>query len=637
MPGLNVHRIMHRILATRVSSMSRQVSDKGDLVTTKEKELERLPFSARTPRVTSRTQTQTPKKPPTREIRPQTARRPKSRQKTQVDLDDPRQVARNLASNGVHTTKIREKDEIIGQLGDMLVEQINQNDIYQSDISRLTDQVSHLELFVTNMSHVSERTQRNCERISQLRHLKTIRADSRIVEEIKEIEADAAKYMSLSEPWLLQDILDGKEEERIENLVNLKFRRLEDLVFGLRKQLLQEHDIVSLLPSITEKFGSVRNLLAKYDESQETIRKLKVREFKCSEDELARRRQLSSCSTQTLHMLIVALQNEVMETRAQLRMAMQFSAKQGVKSVPDVKTVPLEFDLVSEHNVLEAKYKDLAEHCADLRKDNEMLSEEIDLESRVLQNGIFKGEEHLKKRLYEANERMIKYEKEIAKKQETIDLQMKLVNQFQREKAAAIRQKMVLEAEVEEMKRQVAEAQFAVRKTERKMKTVRGLARLMAENTLGKRQDYDRTWNELENCFFHAYEKYDSAALVIQRAWRKKRNPTEEKAIIKRPTGIPVPQIMIISALDAVAGNMKPVEYKQIADLLKSYNSEVRDTLRGRFTLMKEYLAETHRSSYEILEGILCKGKRFQWTQTEPERTDQEVQTEKVVPHRGKK
>ena len=127
-----------------------------------------------------------------------------------MDLDDPRQVARNLASNGVHTTKIREKDEIIGQLGDMLVEQINQNDIYQSDISRLTDQVSHLELFVTNMSHVSERTQRNCERISQLRHLKTIRADSRIVEEIKEIEADAAKYMSLSEPWLLQDILDGK-------------------------------------------------------------------------------------------------------------------------------------------------------------------------------------------------------------------------------------------------------------------------------------------------------------------------------------------------------------------------------------------------------------------------------------------
>ena len=637
MTGLNVRRIMHRILATRVSSMSRQVSDKGDLVTTKEKELERLPFSARTPRVASRAQTQTQKKPPTREIRPQTARRPKSRQKTQVDMDDPRQVARNLASNGVHTTKIREKDEIIEKLGDMLVEQINQSDIYQSDISRLTDQVSHLELFVTNMSHVSERTQRNCERISQLRHLKTIRADSRIVEEIKEIEADAAKYMSLSEPWLLQEILDGKEEERIENLVNLKFRRLEDLVFGLRKQLLQEHDIVSLLPSITEKFGSVRNLLAKYDESQETIRKLKVREFKCSEDELARRRQLSSCSTQTLHMLIVALQNEVMETRAQLRMAMQFSAKQGVKRVPDVKTTPLEFDLVSEHNALEAKYKDLAEHCADLRKDNEMLSEEIDLESRVLQNGIFKGEEHLKKRLYEANERMIRYEKEIAKKQETIDLQMKLVNQFQKEKAAAIRQKMVLEAEVEEMKRKVAEAQFAVRKSERKMKTVRGLARLMAENTLGKRRDYDRTWNEIENLFFHAYEKYDSAALVIQRAWRKKRNPAEEKAIVKRATGIPVPQIMIISALDAVAGNMKPVEYRQIADLLKSYNREVRDTLAGRFTLMKEYLAETHRSSYEICEGILCKGKRFQWTQTEPERTDQEVQTEKVVPHRGKK
>lgn len=623
---------MHRILASRVSTMSRQVSDKGDLVTTKEKELEKLPFSARVPRVTTRSQTQMQKKPPTREIRPQTARRTKSRPTT-IDLDDPKQAARTLMEDGIHTTAIRQKDEIINQLGTMLINQCNQTDIYQSDISRLTEQVSHLELFVTNMSHVSERTQRNCERISQLRHLKSIRADTRIIEEIKQIEADASKYMSLSEPWLLQEILDGDEETKLENLVNLKFRRLEDLIFGLRKQLLADHDIVSLLPLITEKFGSVRNLLAKYDESQEIIQKLKVRELKCAEDELGKRRQLSNCSLQTLHTLIVTLQNEVMETKAQLRAAMQLSAKPGVH---EVSTVPLDFDLASEYNILEAKYQDLVKHCSALREDNQMLSEQIDLESDVLQSGLFKGEEQLKNRLYSANERLVMYEKEIAQRQETIDLQMKLVNQFQKEKAAAIRQKMILKAEVDEMKEKVARAEFAARTTERKLKTVRGLARLIAENTLGKRSDYTRTWTQLEDLFFHAYEKYDSAALIIQRAWRKKRNPSAEKIVV-RNVSIPVAQIMTIGAIDVVAGNMKPIEYKQISNLLRAYNREIYDTLFRRLTVMKKYLEETHTMSSELCERILCRGKRFQWTQTQPDRTDEEIQTEKVVPHRGKK
>lgn len=553
---------------------------------------------------------------------------------------DPRQEARSLMSDGIHSTASRQKDDSITKLGNLLIEQINQTEIHKADSERFSAQLSVSEIAVDKLNRQIEKDHKNNARIAQLRHLKSMQTDEKFVSEIKTIESDVAKYLHLSEPWLLQEIMNGPEDDRLEALVNLKFRRLEDLVFGLRRQLIQDQDVMAMLPHITQHFGSVRNLVKEYDESQETIRKLKVRELKISGDELAKRRPLASCGATTIHTLVVALQNEVAETKSQLRSAMQISGRSVSPDALDTMSeAPLDFDMVSEYNVMEANYRELQKKNEDLVKDNAFLKDQLNLEAEVLRVGMFKVYENLKGKLTETDERVVQYGKEVARMQGTIDLQQKLVNQFQKEKAAVMRQKMKIAAEVEIMKKKVEDAEVESRTSKRSVAAMRGLARIMAETTLAKSSEYERTFEDAEALFFNSYERCDSAALIIQRAWRKVKNTVEEKEIVRRsPTcKLAISELMAVSAVDVIAGHMKPVSYRQIVKLLRSYTSEIRNMVQVPLSVMKTHICDTHESTNDLCQSLLCRGKRFAWVQTEPERSDCEVQTERIVPTRGKK
>ncbi|OHT16633.1 hypothetical protein TRFO_13055 [Tritrichomonas foetus] len=632
---------MHRVLSSKTMNTTRQITDKGEMVTKKKEELEKLPFSARTPRMNTRAATQlaTTNKNKTKTIvagTPTSSLRSKSKNSKMTNYSDPRQQARDLMFEGIHCTATNQKHEIINQLGNLLLQQINQTEIYQSDVERLEAKTRELEMKITIQQADAEKIHRNVSRVTKLRHLKTLRTDESLIDDIKTIENDVQKYVHLSEPWLLQEISDRKDEDKIEELVNLKFRRLEDLVYALRRQVLQDQDIISVLPIVNGRFGSVRNLLIKYEDALQTIEKLKVREFKVSSDELTKRRPLASYDNQSLHTLIIALQNELIESKAQLRSALLLSKSPKVQNIEEINENPIDFDLISKYNQLEALYIDMTHCFKNLKKDNELLLAQTNLESDVLKSGLFTVEDKMKAKLVDANSRIAEYYEKLTKMQNTIELQQSLVNQFQKEKAVYMRQKMILNAKFQDMKEKIAQAEANVRTTERKLASIRGIARIMAENTLAIRKDYTRTFDQINDVFFKSYQRYDSAALLIQRCWRKSRNPTFEKQIVQQNCSFPISQLISISALDVIAGNMKPVTYRQIVKLLKSYNNEIKQATIAPLEIMKKFIQKKHADMNIVSESVLCKPKRFNWTQTLPDRYDVDTQTERINT-RGKK
>lgn len=631
---------MHRVLANKTMNTTRQISDKGDMISRKKEELEKLPFSSRTPRVAQRSKTQLSTSPRTKTIVTSSSSRTKSKLAS-TNYTDPRQQARDLMLEGVHCTATNQKHDIINQLGNLLLTQINQTEFFQNDVQRLEAKNRELENELISQRSSIEKIQRNTARVTKLRHLKSVRSDENLIQEIQSIESDIQKYVHLAEPWLLQNIIkDSTNDDKMEELINLKFRRLEDLVYALRRQLLQDQDLVSILPTINDRFGSVRNLLTKYEESLQSIEKLKVREFKISSDELTKRRPLASYDLQSLHMLIVALQNELIETKIQLRKSMLLT-KSYIPKKDDTKSDNNNCDdseIISKFNLLEADYSTLLNDFEQLKKDNELFQSELNLESDVLKSGLFTIDDKMKAKISDANQRINEYYEKLSKMQVTIDLQQKLVSQFQKEKSLYLRQKIQLAAEVDSMKQKVIKSEEKVRTTTRKLEAIRGIARIMAENTLSKRKNYVRTYDQIENLFFNAYERFDSAALLIQRSWRKMKNPSMEKEIIQTTMNdsFPVSQILTISAIDVISSKMEPVTYKQIVKMLNWYNSKIKQSTLVSLEIMKNFILKKHSDMNVVSESVLCKPKRFNWTQTRSDRFEVETQTEKM-PYRGKK
>jgi hypothetical protein len=416
----------------------------------------------------------------------------------------------------------------------------------------------------------------------------------------------------------------------LEGLINLKFRRLEDLIYGLRRQLLADREVVECVPFVVEKFGSVRNLIAKYDEALNTIERLKVREFKYSTNELIKRRQLGKCDLPTLHLLIVALQNELIENISQLRSVSLALGGCANINAPDVLSEnPIDFDLISEYNLLEANHIELQTRYNNLRKDYDLLTSQVSIDTDVTTFGPYRINDQIKEKLKDANTRMMVYQESFNELQRRIDLQQQLITQFQKEKETALRHKFVMMSQVSQLRKKVAECEGEVRIVHRQLDSVRGLARIMAERTLGSRNG--KSFEIVSNSYFAGFERYDSAALLIQRAWRHQKRPDLEKGIVRRHWPFPVNEIMVMSSMDAVMGKLPSITHREIVQMLKSYNADLRNYVRVSLTVMQSNISRVHERAVHTCDRVLCRGRRFAWTQVKIPYRDADAQTE-VIP-----
>jgi hypothetical protein len=135
------------------------------------------------------------------------------------------------------------------------------------------------------------------------------------IERHDEIENGAMSQMDLhhqSEQALSRLPDSGSVRDTTSKLVFTKFKRLEQLIFLLKRKLavLENYPHQS---EIDARFGGIDALLARVDELQEEVLRLEARlegqAVRFKEDALLRPRDLTQCPTPFLHLLIVSLQS----------------------------------------------------------------------------------------------------------------------------------------------------------------------------------------------------------------------------------------------------------------------------------------------------------------------------------------
>ena len=104
------------------------------------------------------------------------------------------------------------------------------------------------------------------------------------------------------------------EGQRIFELVNSKFKALDDLVYVLKKRILSLETNEELADAV-KQFGNVGELLEDNKRLRAENQKLRAREQRFLADPLLRRRQLNSMSREQLQTLIICLQNELSASR----------------------------------------------------------------------------------------------------------------------------------------------------------------------------------------------------------------------------------------------------------------------------------------------------------------------------------
>ncbi len=104
------------------------------------------------------------------------------------------------------------------------------------------------------------------------------------------------------------------EGQRIFELVNSKFKALDDLVYVLKKRILSLETNEELADAV-KQFGNVGELLEDNKRLRAENQKLRAREQRFLADPLLRRRQLNTMSREQLQTLIICLQNELSASR----------------------------------------------------------------------------------------------------------------------------------------------------------------------------------------------------------------------------------------------------------------------------------------------------------------------------------
>jgi len=496
--------------------------------------------------------------------------------------------------------------------------QKNEINSLKVDNEKLLNRVKELEEEITQQREDALRANDTNARFSKLKHLKSTNDIQKLINEIELIEKDCRKYINLSEPWLLDDLKKLNSENILDLLLNLKFRRLEDLVFGLRKQIVQDQEIVSIMPTIINRFGSVRVLLAKYYEAVEIINKLKVREYRLVSDELVKRRPLSEYDINGLHSLIIALQNELSEDKQLIR-------KYFLK--------PIETDANSEDemnyrfylNELEAKYTSLKENYEKVLKDCELFQSVSRLETDVLSNGLFQVEQRLKAKITESEERILKYHENLKKLNNTISMQNEIISQLQKEKFVALRKTLGLKAQFECISKRIETFELRAIHAEKSLKAVRSFSRIILDEFLINPQI-------IENEVIEKYCQCDSAARIIQRSWKKLPNSNVEKDYIKN-----LPIVLPMFEIERFIGTIPPIKYQQVVKLLKDFSLNMSMNVNKTLIEFSHGMKNMIDLSKTAYNKVLCVPRKYKWIQTEDFRKEIEIQTDKLPQTRTKK
>lgn len=134
------------------------------------------------------------------------------------------------------------------------------------------------------------------------------------ITQIRDIEADIQRVGTLSAPELLRKAAEANDPRQLK-LLDLKFKRLEELSYNLKKRsfVVDESEDLSLM--VSEEFGSLHGLIETHEQLLEENQRLKREEEVFVDDSLVKRRKLKTISGGLLTEMVVTLQHELQMQR----------------------------------------------------------------------------------------------------------------------------------------------------------------------------------------------------------------------------------------------------------------------------------------------------------------------------------
>ena len=135
------------------------------------------------------------------------------------------------------------------------------------------------------------------------------------VRQISDIEADIQRVGTLSAPELLRKAAEANDPRQLK-LLDLKFKRLEELSYNLKKRsfVVDESEDLSLM--VSEEFGSLHGLIETHERLLEENKRLKSEEEVFVDDSLVKRRKLKTIAGPLLTEMVVTLQHELQMQRS---------------------------------------------------------------------------------------------------------------------------------------------------------------------------------------------------------------------------------------------------------------------------------------------------------------------------------
>lgn len=127
---------------------------------------------------------------------------------------------------------------------------------------------------------------------------------------ISELENDIQSLSTLQRPNLVKNV-SAKESRLGIRLYDVKLQRVEELIYALRKRILEVDKNEQYSSQIQSEFGNNVGLITTYKNISKENEQLKQEEFQCSHDVITKRRNITNMTDASIRTMIIFMQQEL--------------------------------------------------------------------------------------------------------------------------------------------------------------------------------------------------------------------------------------------------------------------------------------------------------------------------------------
>ena len=221
---------------------------------------------------------------------------------------------KELSSTAPLGTSLKDKDLIIAELKNISKQLSNDNASLLLEKDNYKERVAQLEDKVGTLSETLKNSDETVKAYENYKFVPDSVDYHGLQESIAQIEKDIVKFEIMTGDPVPRNTtisrLPASTEGKVQALVEMKFQRLEDLIFVLKKRILklEENEVMA---EVIEKYGNVSYMVSENERLKSEVSQLLAREERFKTQPLVVRRKLEDMDTLQMRVFILALQNEL--------------------------------------------------------------------------------------------------------------------------------------------------------------------------------------------------------------------------------------------------------------------------------------------------------------------------------------